>query len=418
MKITDRNVFFVILEGIAAAIVLNLFNPFTQMFAKRMGAGDIHIALINSLPPLVAILVLIPCGFLIEKISNKKLVTCILLGFSSMFYAAIAFSPNLSHETRVIVYVILMGLMNWPGALYTTTWQAFFSYTFKDRDADYIYTQRSKYGAFFGLLTVLITGLLLSYIPKSDEQRIFIYQLFYAACFLITIVQIIFLTKVRRGSNEDQKVSVTNTPNLALKDIKDIFKNKPFMIFCACTFLFYVTWQMGWPLFFIYNSDYIKVNEFQLGLINVASGLASFLSFSFWNKLAEKKGNSFVIMLGALGLALNPFFYTSNISLHWIVIINTIVGAACAGLLLGLFCNLLEILPENNKTIYISIYNTFINISGFISPLIGVWINRHAGIYHSMLLIGILRTLGACLFVLRWYMIEKNKKFDIKALYT
>jgi MFS family permease len=83
-----------------------------------------------------------------------------------------------------------------------------------------------------------------------------------------------------------------------------------------------------------------------------------------------------------------------------------------------LFCNLLEILPENNKTIYISIFNTFINISGFISPLIGVWINRHAGIYHSMLLIGILRTLGACLFVLRWYMIEKNKKFDIKALYT
>ena len=50
------------MEGIAAAIVLNLYNPYVQMFAKRLGANDIDIALMNSLPQLVAIIILIPCS--------------------------------------------------------------------------------------------------------------------------------------------------------------------------------------------------------------------------------------------------------------------------------------------------------------------------------------------------------------------
>ncbi|HEX2926989.1 MAG TPA: MFS transporter, partial [Ruminiclostridium sp.] len=198
----------------------------------------------------------------------------------------------------------------------------------------------------------------------------------------------------------------------SVKDIREAMTNKPFMVFCACAFIFHVAWQMGWPLFFIYNVDYIKVNEMQLGIINVASGLASFLSYSFWSKLADKKGNSFVIIIGAVGLASNPFFYMTIMPFSVIIIINVIVGAACAAFTLMLFCNLMEILPESKKTIYIAMYNTFVNISGFISPLIGVWVSSHTGIFHAMFVIGILRTIGAGLFILRWY----NQKYKVNGV--
>lgn len=408
-----RNTAFIVMEGIAAAIVLNLYNPYTQMFAKRLGATDIHIALINSLPQLVAILILIPCSIFIDNIKNKKLVTCLLIGINSVFYFIIAFLPFLPNSYRLIAYIIFIGLMNWPGSLYTTTWQAFFSYTFNTRDISGIYSSRSKYGAFFGLLTALITGYILSIVPKSDEGRILIYQIFYFLCFAFSIAQVIFLSRVKQEECEVIGCNDNTIKSFNKGDFKEIFSNKPFIIYCLCVFAFYFSWQMGWPLFFIYSVDYIKVNEFQLGLITVASGLSSFFSYPLWNKLMEKKEAKLVIIFGAFGLAVNPFFYTQTLHLYTVILINLVIGAAAAGYTLTVFCNLLEVLPESRRTVYISVFNTFINVSGFIAPLVGIWLNRKTGIFLAFMIIGILRLIAVGLFIMRWYY-ESEKYRGIK----
>jgi MFS family permease len=194
----DISAMFLILEGIAYTMVLNLYNPFTQMFAKRMGGNDLHTALINALPPLTAIFLLLPAGILIERLNQKKQTVIVLLSVISLFYASIAFVPMIPHQSKVMIFVILIGLMNGPGALYLTTWQSYFADNFQGSYASRIYTIRSKYSAFFGLLTVLATGLLLTNVPKTDAERLIMYQIFYGACFLLTIVQILFFSSINK----------------------------------------------------------------------------------------------------------------------------------------------------------------------------------------------------------------------------
>ncbi|MCX7711610.1 MAG: MFS transporter [Clostridia bacterium] len=404
MKLSNaqKTALFLILEGIAAAVILNLYNPFTQMFAKRMGAGDIHIALINSLPQLVAILVLIPCSIYIDKVRNKKLATCLLILFNSLFYALIAFVPFLPDGIRLIFYVLLIGLMNWPGSLYTTTWQSFFCYTFSGNEANRVYSLRSKYSAFFGMLAALVAGYILAVVPKNDSQRVAVYQIIYAACFAISIFQSVALSKAKQENSAVQACEITDS-GFRMKDFREIFSNKRFIIYSLCAFAFHVSWHMGWPLFFIYHTDIVKANEFQLGMISVIGGLSQFLSYSMWNRVVEKKGGSIVIFLGALGLAMNPFLYLMTNHILFVLLINVFIGVAVAGFNLSLFCNLLNILPENKKTVYISFFNTFINISGFASPLIGVWMNRHTGIVKAFLIIGLFRIITSMFFAIRWF---------------
>ena len=174
----DTAAMFLILEGIVYTIVFNLYNPFIQMFAKRMGGTDLHTALLNAVPPLVAIFALIPFGILIERINKKKKTVMILLAIVSLFQAVIAFVPNIPNEGKVMIYVVLIGLMNGPGALYLTTWQSYFADNFKGSYANRVYTVRSKFSTFSGLVTVLVTGILLTRIPKSDAERLFLYQIF------------------------------------------------------------------------------------------------------------------------------------------------------------------------------------------------------------------------------------------------
>lgn len=411
MKKYRSNTYYIILEGIAYTVVLNLYNPFIQMFAKRMGARDIHIALLNSLPPLVAVFVLIPFGILIERINRKKKATIFMIFLVSLFYVAIVFVPLLPDRVKVITYVLLIGLMNGPGSLYLATWQSLFSDVFSGSETNRVYSLRSKYGGLFGLLTVLLTGLALTEIPKTDGQRLVIYQLFYFLCFVISLLQIYILSRVRE---RPESLSAADRPSrmasIGINDIREMFRNKGFMIYCVCVFVFHVTWQMGWPLFFIYNVDYAKLNEFQLGIINVAAGLTQFLTFSFWSKMIEKKGSRLIIILGTLGLAMNPLFYFRLFGFYYLIMVNIFSGIAGACFTLALFSGLIDVLPPAKKTVYTSVFNTFINISGFISPLIGIWIYSFVNIYHTMVLDGILRILAAGLFALRWWLWRRKQK--------
>lgn len=403
-----RNALFIILEGIAAATVLNLYNPFLQMLAKRLGGGDIHVALVNSLPPLVAIFVLIPCSIALERFRNKKTAAVGLLLINSVFFLAIAFVPFLPDEIKVIIYLIFVGLMNWPASLYTTAWQSFFSDNFRGSIAGRVYSVRSSLSTFFGLLTVLVTGYLLSSLPGSDLERIRVYQVFYAACFAVTLFQAFSFWKIRPLQPKRKEAENGKRP-FSKADFKAMLENRPYILYCLLAFAFHVTWQMGWPLFFIYNVDYARLNEFQLGLINVAAGIVSFASYPLWNRFIEKKGAAFALIFATLGLATNPVFYIGGIlSLHALLAINAYVGLFSAGFTLTLFLGLLKTLPADRKIIYISVFNTFISVSGFASPLAGVWLYGKVGIHTAFVIIVALRAAASALYAVKW--LKEKKK--------
>lgn len=411
----DTAAFFLILEGIVYTMVFNLYNPFIQMFAKRMGGTDLHTALLNAVPPLVAIFALIPFGILIERINKKKKTVMILLLIASFFYAAISFVPGIPHEGKVLIYVILIGLMNGPGALYLTTWQSYFADNFKGSYANRVYTVRSRFNMFFGLLTVLITGILLTSIPKSDAERLLLYQIFYAVCFLLTLVQIYLFSKVKsRRWHHDGMISEQKSTGRHLWVIeKDTFarllRNKRFLIFCLCGFVFHFSWQMAWPLFFIYNTDYALLNELQLSLINVAMGTAQFLSLPLWNKMIEKKGSRFMLAIGASGMGLMPLMYVTMLSFPALIFANIVSGMFLACFNLTLFLSLLDTLPKDSKTVYISVFNTITSITGFIAPLTGLWLFNHTSIFLALAIAGIMRLFGGFLYFLQWRNNRKDK---------
>jgi predicted MFS family arabinose efflux permease len=180
-----------------------------------------------------------------------------------------------------------------------------------------------------------------------------------------------------------------------------MLSDKFFLTFCLCGFVSHFAWQMGWPLFFYYNVDYAHLNEFQLSLASVASGFAEFLSYSFWNRLIEKKGSNHTLVIAAATLAINPFCFLVLWKFPVILLMNMVLGISTAGFNLSLFTTLLETLPAVNKTAYISAFNTITNITGFIAPLIGVWIYSNTNIYLAFGITGVFRMAGAILYLVR-----------------
>ncbi|HEY5583567.1 MAG TPA: MFS transporter [Ruminiclostridium sp.] len=403
---TSKNAMFFTFEGAVGAIILNLANPFFLMFARRMGADDYQIGLITSLPALVGILALIPGSILIDKSENKKKIVSFLILFFGIMYPLAALTPFMGNY-KVSIFITVLALMNWPFSVFNISWQSFFSDVMSSR-FNSAFAKRTRAATIVGTLTSLVAGLLLSYIPKNNSERIMMYQLFFFLSFILAIVQSWLLRRVSAPPIlKDEK---DKTSNLIL--IKECLNNlvvyKEFRIFVILAFIFHVSWQMGWPLFFIYQVDVVGINEAWLSYVNVAVGFAGIITYPFWGRAIEKKGSRLILIIGAFGLSLNAISIIFVTTKYMLLIQSTLTGLFFSAFILAIFGNLVEVLPQKNKTINIAMYTTLINISQLVSPLVGVWLYKQTSIRFALGFSGVLRFLATMLFVIKY--IRSRKK--------
>lgn len=389
-----------IFEGIMIIVIQNIANPFFSMFGKRLGAGDYEIGLISSLPALVGVLAVIPGALISQRYSNKKKLIIIFIISAGIMYPLAALTPY-TGGIHVYLYILTVSLINLPISIYTILWQSYFSDVIPTDRRNNTYARRSKFSNLFGMSSLLLSGFILAYIPGDDSQRITIYQIFFFTAFLLALLQAWFMSRVKYTSPSLPQSHTKALTQLA-ESIKAIKRNKPFRNFILTAFIFHVTWQMAWPLFFIYQVNFLNANEAWIGYLNVGTGLAGVLTYMIWSRMIEKKGAKFVIIIGAFGLSLNPFLLVMSKTLFMALICSISVGLVFSAFQLGLFENLMETVPQQNKTLNIAVYTTFINLSNFISPMIGVWIYKHTSIYFSMVLTCILRLIATFLFYVQY----------------
>jgi MFS family permease len=173
--------------------------------------------------------------------------------------------------------------------------------------------------------------------------------------------------------------------------------------------VFYFGWQMGWPLFNIYTINNLKADEFWLSIIAVSSSIASIAAYKLWAKFARKKGNTYALFIATIGMSLTPLMYAVSKNLLTLVLFNIIIGVSTAGTVQILFNLLLEVTPNKDRTVYIAIYNTLINLSAAISPLIGVAIKDKSNIFIALITVSFLRFLGSIAFMISSRLIGKGQ---------
>lgn len=385
-------------NGIFLASSMNLVNPYFSKFAIRLGASDYEVAMISSLPALIAVFTLLPGALWLNSTSNKHKLTGIITFAQKIFYLLFALLPLLPINNKSFYFVVLVGLMNLPGALAIMGYQSTIGDIFLPIERNSAMSLRNRYSDLSKLIIVFLSGQFLQQFAQNNETSIKAYQLIFLIAFIIALGEVFTFMQFKNIPKNNVNIHKSNI----LKElIKDLSNQKHFLSFVLCSLIFHFGWQMGWPLFSIYQINYLHADEGWLGIINVVASLASILTVTRWSILADSKSNTFALSLATLGMSITPILYTIARSLKIFTILNILPGACTAGTLLILFNLLLEVTPEKNRTIYIALYTTLINISATISPLIGIWIKNNTNIYFTLCIVGILRLIGSISFFIR-----------------
>jgi len=403
------NLRFFIIFGILFELMNVFYNPYAMKFLERIGGNEFHFSLINSTKGIIMIFTTLPAAFIINKIADKQKVTANIVLAMAVIIFSMFFIPLLPKDIQVMSFIIVLTLLMVPITIYNISYQSITAELFPIRRAR-VLSKRGTYTIIFTTIVTISSGLVFRYFASDNSEFITIYRIFYAMAFLFGIMAFLMFRKI-------QYTPSSSVEPIAFKgSFKKVFKNKAFTKFALSSTIFHFGWQMGWPLFSIYTIKTLGADEFWLSIISVGSAIVMLFAYRMWPRLIEKYGNAKIAYICTFGMAMTPILYVLSKSLIVLAIFSTSTGFFTAGTIMVLFSDLMEVVPEKNRVIYVGYYNILTNITLAISPFVGHFFYEMKGIVYALIITSIFRLFGGLSFMIRERSERNNKSIKNDAL--
>lgn len=389
-------------NGIASTIVTNITNNYFTLFAiSALGASNYQIGLMNSLPQFIGMFAMIAGSIILGRLNEKKKFTALSILYTRLFLLLMTFVIYIPGDYRSWIFVILVGLMNFPGSFALVSWQSLIGDLIPESRRSNFFSNRNRILTMVGMISTFIIGLSLQYFHPSNPLP---YQVLFFLAFLFGLVEVYYLFKHKEPKLE--KKAVAKSKGLGFH----VYKHKPFLYFLVCGLFFNFAWQMAWSLFSIYQIKYAMATGLWISLFAVANQVAQIVSFKWWGRMADKHSNAKMMILVSVGMATAPILNVLSTNLVYLLIVNGLSGFFVSGTVLILFNQLLEVTKEDNRSLCISHYNVLLAFVAFIAPQFGVYLLETTSMDMAMTTATVLRGLNAFLF-LALYVFMKKEKF-------
>lgn len=389
-----HNLRIFIIFGILFELMNVFYNPYAMKFLERIGGNEFHISLVNSTKGIIMIFTALPAAFIINKIVDKQKATANNVLFMAIIVLSMFFIPLLPSTYQVGAFIFILTILMIPISFFNISYQNITGEIFPKRRARVI-SKRSIFTIIFTTVVTLSSGIVFRYLAQDNDDYILIYRIFYLLAFLFGVFAFITFKKI-------YYVPTKNHEPLAFKgSFKKVFKNKRYLKFVISSTIFHFGWQMGWPLFSIYTIKTLGADEFWISIISVGSAIVMLFAHRMWPRLIEKYGNEKIAFICTLGMAMTPIFYALSKSLLVLAIFSTSTGLFTAGTITVLFSDMLDVIPEKNRAIYVGYYTILTNITLAISPLVGHYFYEAKGIIYALIITSMFRLIGSISFMIR-----------------
>lgn len=394
-------------NGIFTTVIQNISSNYFPLFAiSVLGATNYQVGLISSLPQFIGMFAMIIGSVIMNRLQEKKIFTVYSFLIARLFLVGIALVIFIPETYQSIVFILLVGLMNFPFSFANLSWQALIGDIIPENRRNTFFSSRNRIMTLIGMISTFFIGLFLQFFEASNPIP---YVLLYLLAFGCGLVEIYYLKKHKEPKKEVIKIKKA-TPLISFS----VFKYKPFLYFILCALFFNFAWQMCWSLFSIYQIKYAHATGLWISLFAVANSIGQIVSFKWWGKMAEKHSHAKMLILVSIGMAMAPTVTILSTNLIFIVITNIFAGLFVSGTVLLLFNQLLDVTRDDNRSQCISNYNILLALIAFCAPQFGVYLLETTNIYTAMNISGFLRAFSGVFFFFFYIYLKRRNGLSVK----
>jgi Na+/melibiose symporter-like transporter len=177
---------------------------------------------------------------------------------------------------------------------------------------------------------------------------------------------------------------------------------RAFVRFALLRFVFLGGTALAAPLFPLYFVREVNASNAWIGIINTAQTMVLVVSYMLWVKGSQRWGTRFPLLGATLGLSLYPALVALTQRVELIAVYAGLAGICQAGLDLAFFDELMKTVPPEHSATFVSLAQSLQYVSAVIAPLIGTALAGVIGLSGALLVSAAVRFIGFGLFAVWW----------------
>jgi MFS family permease len=374
-----------VLSGVSAT--------FTSVFALRLGASNLMMGLLTSLPALINVVFQIPAARLVERDWDRRRIL-LVSGFLSRLPAfLVALVPFLGGwQAQAVVYITALGTI--PAAIANVAFTAMLADVVAPRDRARVVSVRNALLSAVTMVTVLASGRALDILPFPVN-----YQVIFTLAFLSSLLSLYYLGLV--AIPQAERVSDGAAPSERLDPrrwLHTMLAQRDYVRFALGAFVYHWGLYLPLALYSIYRVRELGISEGWIGTLAMVESAITVVAYYIWGKVAERKGPRSVLLFGILGVSFYPLGTALSRSVTPLLLVAAISGISAPAWTLGLFNGLLEVAPAERRATHVAVFNTLMNVPGFIAPLLGTALAGLLGTRNALFVSAIVRIIAFLAF--------------------
>ena len=407
-NVHDRNAWYLVLELFWASI-LGSAATFNAAFAIRLGADNFQVGLLTSIPALMAVLVSIPAGAILQKRAKRTPWIYGSLMLHRVGYLLVALAPFLPLDgpVRGLLVVLLLVLFAAPAHFFNVGWIAMLGEAIPESRRAAVFTARNITNQVTVSVVVFLAGQWLSNVAFPIN-----YQSMFLFGFITSVISMGYLLKLEIPDSICPPVEPKAKRNSALdflRETRDAVRSQPaFARITINTMLHGFGVWMAAPLYTLYFVRQLDAPDSWLGLNGTIASIGTIIGYNLWRWLLNRWGEPVSLKRTIVLAGVYPVLVGLTPSLPLILGYGVLNGLIVPGINLSHFNTLLRATPADARPRFTSIYVTMMNIGAFVSPLISVAIANKIGLAPMLVIAGVLSIVGSTSFW--WWPVEQQEK--------
>ncbi|HID63399.1 MAG TPA: MFS transporter [Anaerolineae bacterium] len=391
--IEEQNLWNLYVDTVWFGVLNGIATTFVSVFAIRLGASNREIGWLAALPALINVFWLIPSARLIER-QRRRLPIILLTGFlQRLGYLLIALMPLFIHTHRVEAVIFLNALITLPTAIINVAITSLMADLTSIEKRARMVSIRNVLLSFVSMIVVLAGGRFLDLITFPLN-----YQLLFGLGAGISMLSLYYLKRIRVPDAVIARRQVRPRELLTLRLrrlVRTVAGQRDFTRFAGAIFVFHWGLYLPSALYSIYRVRDLHASDAWVGLLAMVLSATTILSYLWWGKMTEKRGNRLVLIVSSLGLALYPTLTGLSPRLEPLIIVSVIGGVFSASYNLSSFNFMLEVCPPEHRPSYVATYTSLVNVTAFLAPLLGTFLADLSSVRTALLIAGGVRLIGA-----------------------
>lgn len=304
-----------VVEGSAYAVMDGFGLRYITPFAVALGAKNILIGLLGSLPQLFGTFSQLLSLKAIEKYSRKTIVSiCVLL--QALFWLPIIsigvlyFTYNLNSTITSIFLLIIYTLLITAGSFGSPPWNSWMRDIIPKNSGKY-FGKRSTVTGIIALVSMLLGGLILDYFSANGKILIAFATLFSIASFGRAVSALLFTVQY------EPKFVVDKNAYFSLKQFIQKMRYNNFGRFVFFVSLMSGAVAIASPFFAVYMLKDLGFENWYIAFtaVSMASVIATLASTQLWGKFLDKYGNVVVLKINGILVSFIPLLWLAT---HWL----------------------------------------------------------------------------------------------------